>query len=165
MFSLRMLATAAVALALPMACLSGERVKEPKDSDEYKLAALVVGGEVTSVKYLDGAGKDAREVSKGPYYRLVLKVAVIRKVKEASAEVGGEVTVLGRATDEKQKESYVVPKVGDTVIAFLNKKGTKAYEPVAPKTWFWSVSGSGGGVSPGRDKSLKDETSKDKKDR
>ena len=79
MFSLRMLAAVA-ALAVPLAVLAGERVKEPKDSDEYKLAALVVDGQVVSVKYLDGDGKDAKEVSKGPFYRLVLKVAVIRKV-------------------------------------------------------------------------------------
>lgn len=134
-------------LVLPMAGLGIDvPLPEPKDTDEYKRSALVVDGEVKSVKYLDE--KD-QESSTGllPRYRLLLEVSVIRKAKEASAEKGGLVKVLGWA--RKQKETYPVPKEKDLVIAFLKKTSdAKNYEPVAPKTGFRIVGGSNFGAAP-----------------
>src|SRR4051794_11121018 len=98
MFSSRMrLVAAAALLALPITGLGVDKARpEPKDTDEYKRAALVVDGQVTSVSYLNEKDEEASQ-GLAPRYRLVLKVSAIRKVREASAEVGGDVKVLGWA--------------------------------------------------------------------
>jgi hypothetical protein len=137
MLSLRVLALV-VAAALPLAALGGEKSEQraPKDFTEYDHSDLVVGGRVVSVEYLDGDGTDAKKAISGPFYRVVLKVSVIHKMKNASAKVNDDVTVVGQARDKKEKP-VSLPKEKAVVLAFLKKKDARVYEPTAPTMPFW----------------------------